>query len=404
MDFLPSNFSLHDVLKYDYTVNFVLGSSNSGKSTFLTKLIKSLIKSQDSSQGIYVLDSPTSHETNSLSAVEGVVSLNTDFRLTENCLKSLPLDSILIIDDFQLHSKVDEWQRVVNYCAHHFRLSIFLVVHSHFFSGGLFTALKYQACNLYLTYSNNSRSFLRSLCGARFLHFFNCNWKEGLSGYHVCFINTQHSFIINFVDCLLSKKFTTKHSVEILDMGDFDISDIASVKEKKFYITDRPVAKSKDSNEAQNSPEGNLESFFAEELSKVYTKKHIFARMFKIVRCLLSKNVISDNELILGRVNLFDFLSFTQRVSMKPSKRQKAKTSSSSDGDDEFDKQLSREPAALGFLYHRKSCRGKKQRKHKRNKKRSDKRLMKMCKKLKKIGVIIPISLIRNVKVRDIFS
>ena len=170
MDFLPSNFSLYDVLKYADTVNFVFGSSNSGKTTFL----KNLILSQESTQRIYVLDTPTAHETNSLSDIEGVVSLNADFRLTENCLKSLPLDSILIIDDFQLHSKIDQWQRVLNYCAHHFRLSIFLVVHSHFFTGGLFTALKYQACNLYLTYSNNSRSFLRSLCGGRFLHFFNC--------------------------------------------------------------------------------------------------------------------------------------------------------------------------------------------------------------------------------------
>ena len=143
MDFLPPNFSLYDVLNYADTVNFVFGSSNSGKTSFLKNLINS-IKAQDPTQRVYVLDTPTAHETNSLSYVEGVVSLNADFRLTENCLKSLPLDSILIIDDFQLHSKIDQWQRVLNYCAHHFRLSIFLVVHSHFFTGGLFTALKYH--------------------------------------------------------------------------------------------------------------------------------------------------------------------------------------------------------------------------------------------------------------------
>ena len=397
MDFLSSNFSLYDVLKYADTVNFVLGASNSGKTSFLKKFILS----QDSSQRIYVFDTPTSHDTNSLSDLEGVVSLNSEFRLTENCLKSLQLDSILIIDDFQLHSKVGEWQRVVNYCAHHFRLSIFLVVHSHFFTGGLFTTLKYHACNLYLTYSNNSRSFLRSLCGGRFLHFFNCNWKEGLAGYHVCFINTQHSFIVNFVDSLLFKKFTAEHSVEILDMSDFDISEIGSIREKRFFITDRPTIKVKDDSEVQKKD--NLEAFFSEELSKVY-KKNNFARMFKIVRCLLSKNVISDNELILGRVNLFDFLSFTQRVSSKPPKSQFTTTSPYSDDDNNFDKLLSRDSAALGYLYVKESTRDKKQKKHKRNKKKSDKRMMKLCKKLKQIGVIIPASLIRNVKVRDIFA
>ena len=81
-----------------------------------------------------------------------------------------------------------------------------------------------------------------------------------------------------------------------------------------------------------------------------------------------------------------------------------AKTSSSSDVDDDFDKRLSREHAALGYLYVKKSSRDKKQNKHKQNKKKSDKRMLKLCKKLKRIGVIIPVSLIRNVKVRDIFS
>jgi hypothetical protein len=192
--------------------------------------------------------------------------------------------------------------------------------------------------------------------------------------------------------------------VEILDMSDYDISDIASIKEKRFYISDRPVANIENSNAVQKSSKGNLETFYSEELSKVYTKKHIFARMFKIVRCLLSKNVISDNELILDRVNLFDFLSFTQRVSIRSSKSEVTKTSSSSDDEDEFDKRLSREPAALGYLYVKKSERGRKQKKHKKKKKKSDKKIMKLCKKLKKIGVIIPTSLIRNVKVRDIFS
>ena len=320
--------------------------------------------------------------------------------MSENYLKELSSHSILIIDDFQLDSNIKQWQKVLNYCAHHFRLSIFLVVHSHIFAGGLCTALREQACNLYLTYSNNSRSFLRSLHQGRFLHFFNRNWKEGLAGFHVSFINTQHSFVVNFVDCLLFKTFAPKTSVELLDMSDYDI---ASVKEKRFYISDRPVIKSDETVEAQTSSKGNLEAFFSEELSKIY-KKHNFARMFKIVRCLISKNALSTDELILGKVNLFDFLSFTQRVSIKSSHGKSSKASSSSD-EDEFDKRLSSEPAALGYLYVKKNERQKKQKnKHKRNKKRSDKRIIKLCKKLKNIGVLIPVSLIRNAKVREIFS
>ena len=116
MEFLHTKFSLYDVLRYSETVNFILGASKSGKTTFLKKLIFS----QDSDQKIYLLDTSSSNTTNSLSDISNVIKLNVEFRLTESCLKTLPSHSILIIDDFQLHSKVDEWQRVINYCAHHF--------------------------------------------------------------------------------------------------------------------------------------------------------------------------------------------------------------------------------------------------------------------------------------------
>ena len=397
MDFLPDHFSLFDVLNYADTVNFVLGASKSGKTSFLRKLVCS----QNSSQKVYLLDTSSSNVTNSLADIDGVVTLNAEFRLTENCLKTLPPHSILIIDDFQLHSKIDEWQRVINFCAHHFNLSIFLVVHSHIFTNGLHFALN-NCRNLYLTYSNNSKSFLRSLCGGRFSHFFNCNWKEGLAGFHVSFINTYHSFMINFVDRLLLKGFASGPLVEVLDMSDYDISDIASIQEKRFYISDRPIQQLKNENEDKNRDKGGLEAFFSEELSKVFKSKGSFPKMFKIVRCLLSKDVLSYDELILGKVNLFDFLSFTQKFTISSSKKQKQTTCSSDEH--ELENHLSREPATLGYLYVKKSAQSKKQKKHKKHKKESDKKMIKLCKKLKKKGVIIPISLIKNPKVRKIFS
>ena len=399
MDILPANFSLFDVLDYTDTVNFVLGSSKTGKSSFLIKLVRSL----NSSQRVYLLDTSSSNVTNSLADIDGVVTLNVDFTLTENCLKTLPPHSILIIDDFQLHSKIVEWQRVINFCAHHFKLSIFLVVHSHIFTNGLHFALN-NCRNLYLTYSNNSRSFLRSLCGGRFLHFLNCNWKKGLAGFHVSFINTYHSFMINFVDCLLFKDFPSRTSVELLDMSEYDISDIASIQEKRFYISDRPVIQLGNENEVKNKDKGGLEAFFSEELSKVFKSRGTFPKMFKIVRCLLSKDVLSYDELILGKINLFDFLSFTQKFSINSSKNQKCQTNSSSD-ENVLENHLSREPATLGYLYVRKSGQNnKKQKKHKKHRKKSDKKILKLCKRLKKRGVIIPISLIKNPKVREIFS
>ena len=126
--------------------------------------------------------------------------------------------------------------------------------------------------------------------------------------------------------------------------------------------------------------------------------------MFKIVRCLLSKDVLSYDELILGKINLFDFLSFTQKFSINSSKKQKCQTSGSSD-ENSLENHLSREPATLGYLYVKESEQNdKKRKKHKKHREKSDKKMLKLCKRLKKRGVIIPVSLIKNPKVRKNFS
>ena len=125
--------------------------------------------------------------------IKSVKVLPIDSQLNEECLEKLPPGSFVIIDDFQLLTKTSQWQRVVNYCAHHFSLSIFLVVHSHQNTEGLHYALK-NASNIYLTYSNNSKYFLKSIANGKYLNFFCRHWKEGIANKHICFIKLGDGF------------------------------------------------------------------------------------------------------------------------------------------------------------------------------------------------------------------
>ena len=171
------------------------------------------------------------------------------------------------------------------------------------------------------------------------------------------------------------------------DISECDTSRLVPVKEKKWYITDKiPESLGNLSNDSNLGNE-KLEEYFSNELSKVYNSK-IFPKMFKIVRCLLTKNVIGENELILNKINVIDFLAFTQRPeNLKP------KESLSYSSDDSHSK--SQNNSSLGYLY---TC--KKKTKRRCN---MDRVLLKVCKKLKKRGVMIPLSLIRNDKVKQIF-
>ena len=146
--------SLSDILSYTDTVNWIIGASKTGKTTFLSRFISSLPREKK----IYLLDTSGKFVDNELAKIESVEVLPINSQLNEECLEKLPPGSFVIIDDFQLLTNKSQWQRVVNYCAHHFHLSIFLVVHSHQNTEGLHYALK-NACNLYLTYSNNSNLF-----------------------------------------------------------------------------------------------------------------------------------------------------------------------------------------------------------------------------------------------------
>ncbi len=159
--------SLSNILSFTDTVNWLIGATKTGKTSFLLRFIGSLPRGND----IYVLDTSGKFVDNELAQIESVKVLPIDSQLNEECLEKLPPNSFVFVDDFQLLTKTSQWQRVINYCAHHFHLSIFLVVHSHQNTEGLHYALK-NACNIYLTYSNNSKYFLKSLARGKYFNFF----------------------------------------------------------------------------------------------------------------------------------------------------------------------------------------------------------------------------------------
>ena len=184
-----SVISLSDILSYTDTVNWIIGASKTGKTTFLSRFIGSLPSGKD----IYVLDTSGKFVDNELAQIESVKVLPINSQLNEECLEKLPPNSFVIVDDFQLLTKTSQWQRVINYCAHHFHLSIFLVVHSHQNTEGLHYALK-NACNIYLTYSNNSKYFLKSLAHGKYFDFFCKHWREGIQNKHMAnyFVSYGH--------------------------------------------------------------------------------------------------------------------------------------------------------------------------------------------------------------------
>ena len=365
--------SLSDILSYTDAVNWVIGSTKTGKTSFLSNLIRSLPRGKD----IYVLDTSGKFVDNELAQIESVKVLPIDSQLNEECLEKLQPNSFVIVDDFQLLTKTSQWQRVINYCAHHFHLSIFLVVHSHQNTEGLHYALK-NACNIYLTYSNNSKYFLKSLAHGKYLNFFCKYWREGIQNKRICFINTYQSVIISYIDKLLFKELQSP--VDMSDMTDMDSNTLGDIEEKRWIITNLSENQTKDNSLPNTvSDEHDLEGHFYKELNVSYSKKQ-FPKMFKITRCLLKKGVLDRNELILGKENLTDFLAFTQRFATK----QKESESESAESDTEF--------SSFGFSNG--SSRSKNQRPKKS--KKDKKRWKRLCHGLIQHGVTLPLTLLKN--------
>ena len=372
--------SLSDILSYTDTVNWIIGASKTGKTTFLSRFIGSLPKGKD----IYLLDTSGKFVDNELAQIESVKVLPINSQLNEECLEKLPPNSFVIVDDFQLLTKSSEWQRVTNYCSHHFHLSIFLVVHSHQNTEGLHYALK-NACNIYLTYSNNSKYFLKSLAHGKYFNFFCKHWREGIQNKHICFINTYQSVIVSYIDKLLFKKLQS--SVEMSDMTDMDSNTLGDIEEKRWIITNLS-----ENHEAKSLPntlsdQYDLEGHFYKELNASYSKQQ-FPKMFKITRCLLKKDVLDKDERILGKESLMDFLAFTQRFVTK-------QTESDSESE-ESDAEL----RSFGFSNESSGSKIKKSKKSKKDKKR----WKRLCHALIQRGVTIPLTLLKNPVAKKYFQ
>ena len=364
--------SLSDILSYTDTVNWIIGASKTGKTTFLSRFISSLPRGKN----VYLLDTSGKFVDNELARIDIVKVLPIDSQLNEECLEKLPSGSFVIVDDFQLLTKASQWQRVLNYCAHHFHLSIFLVVHSHQHTEGLHSALK-TARNLYLTYSNNSKYFLKSLANGKYLNFFCNHWREGIQNRHICFINTYESVIVSYIDKLLLK--TLESPVEMGDMTDMDRNSLGDIEEKRWIITNLSEDHKHTSLSNTDPKEHDLENHFFNELKASYTTSQ-FPKMFKITRCLLKKGVLGHDERILGRENLMDFLAFTQRFATK----QIESDSENDDSETHF--------RSFGFSNGASRVKIKKSTKYKKDKKR----WKKLCQALIQRGVTIPLTLLKN--------
>ena len=372
--------SLSDILSYTDTVNWIIGASKTGKTTFLSRFIGSLPKGKD----IYLLDTSGKFVDNELAQIESVKVLPINSQLNEECLEKLPPNSFVIVDDFQLLTKSSEWQRVTNYCSHHFHLSIFLVVHSHQNTEGLHYALK-NACNIYLTYSNNSKYFLKSLAHGKYFDFFCKHWREGIQNKHICFINTYQSVIISYIDKLLFKKLQS--SVEMSDMTDMDSNTLGDIEEKRWIITNLSENHEAKSLPNTMSDQYDLEGHFYKELNASYSKQQ-FPKMFKITRCLLKKDVLDKDERILGKESLMDFLAFTQRFVTK-------QTESDSESEES-----GAELRSFGFSNESSGSKIKKSKKSKKDKKR----WKRLCHALIQRGVTIPLTLLKNPVAKKYFQ
>ena len=372
--------SLSDILSYTDTVNWLIGATKTGKTSFLLRFIGSLPRGKD----IYVLDTSGKFVDNELAQIESVKVLPIDSQLNEECLEKLPPNSFVFVDDFQLLTKTSQWQRVINYCAHHFHLSIFLVVHSHQNTEGLHYALK-NACNIYLTYSNNSKYFLKSLAHGKYFDFFCKYWREGIQNKRICFINTYQSVIISYIDKLLFKELQSP--VDMSDMTDMDSNTLGDIEEKRWIITNLSENHEAKSLPNTMSDQYDLEGHFYKELNASYSKQQ-FPKMFKITRCLLKKDVLDKDERILGKESLMDFLAFTQRFVTK-------QTESDSESE-ESDAEL----RSFGFSKKSSGSKIKKSKKSKKDKKR----WKRLCHALIQRGVTIPLTLLKNPVAKKYFQ
>ena len=374
--------SLEEVLNYEEGISFVLGSSRSGKSTFLSLLIKAFPESKK----VFLIDTSSGPYENQLGSLERVTILRGHDNFSTEVLQTLPRGAALIVDDFQLLMKVRQWGWIINYCAHHFGLSIFLAVHSHLHTQGLYFSIT-NSVNIYLTFSNNSRAFLKSFHSKKYLNFFNKYWLEGLQNHHIFFINSHFNVAFNFVDKLL---FNSTNSIDACEMVDDNLLEVTTKYWKIFSVDHQPTDSLAISHE-DSQASGSLEDFYRKELHDLYSSKAHFSRAFKIIKILLSNKALDRKEMVLGKCHWTDFLAFTQRPSFSKEKESISDDSPTASGsEDPKNSGIGR----LGFSYKGLRESGKKDR-YKQNRTQSHK-LSTLCDSLKRRSIFIPHSLLRN--------
>ena len=192
--------------------------------------------------------------------------------------------------------------------------------------------------------------------------------------------------IISYIDKLLFKELQSP--VDMSDMTDMDSSTLGDIEEKRWIITNLSENQTKDNSLPNTvSDKHDLEGHFYKELNVSYSKKQ-FPKMFKITRCLLKKGVLGQDELILGKENLMDFLAFTQRFVTN----QKESESESDESDIDF--------RSFGFSNGSSRRKDEKPKKSKKDKKR----WKRLCHTLIQRGVTIPLTLLKNPVAKKYFQ
>ncbi len=99
--------SLSEILNYSDSVNWILGASKTGKTSFLSNFILTLPQDKN----IYVLDTSGKFVQNDLAQLDSVQVLPSNSKLSEETLEKLQPKSFVIVDDIQLSTQVSQSQR-----------------------------------------------------------------------------------------------------------------------------------------------------------------------------------------------------------------------------------------------------------------------------------------------------
>lgn len=202
------NVEIFDFLPLLDTLNIVLGSSSSGKTSFF-RLFLSFIAS-NKEHNIYVFPS----QWNSIESVkkdfdgfgriiflEGVLDLET--------VEKLVSPAIIFCDDFRADVvSVAFLNKLTDFLCHHKRLTFFLTVHQITHTSGLKSFI-FNAKNLFITWrggSSNSFIYDNRRRFNQLYHFWGRYKKRGVEQYEVIYYNQVDDILVPFVNELWTSK------------------------------------------------------------------------------------------------------------------------------------------------------------------------------------------------------